>query len=111
MQLSEMKKIAEARTKGEWSHDWGNHDIEIPWPNRSKSLLSRGEHGNYDANLEFAAMAANNWDKLMVVVEAAQSILYNLNWFNKHHLPIGIQEIKTELTIALENLEASNATK
>lgn len=72
--LEEMKLIADARTKGEWRHDWGNHDIEIPYPNRSESLLERGADANYNANLEFAAMAANNWDKLVAVVETANSL-------------------------------------
>ncbi len=102
MKLEEMKKIADARTKGKWKHDWGNHDIEIPYPNRSESLLQRGDDGNYNANLEFAAMAANNWDKL----------IEELEYYRAHHMtPLikVIEELKDKNDMLMAVVEAAKA--
>lgn len=54
MTIDEMKKIAAARTKGEWKAGITYHATQ---------------------NAEFIAMAANNWDKLMAVVDAANRLI------------------------------------
>ena len=81
MKISEMKRIAEARTKGEWSY---YHESEDFWthfsgrPSGITSLVKCDEvylhcHNN-KRDVEFIAMAANNFEKMLAVVEAAKAI-------------------------------------
>lgn len=101
MKLEEMKQIAEKRTPGEWK-DW----IEFRGAKRTNviALKDKPEHwiGSVNVNdSDFIAMAANNWDKLMAVVEAAKKAQDNYrkssgDWYD------------TELDEALEELEKDN---
>lgn len=98
MKLKTMKAIAAARTPGEWQkredYDYYqggtylgvgpykyDHTIEtgrkvscsIEEVSYFETDICRVQSGSND--LEFIAMAANNWDKLMAVVEAAKKQL------------------------------------
>jgi hypothetical protein len=89
MKLAEMKRIAEARTKGEWINEgYAIFNDEV-----KQCLL----HANFKKDIPFIAMAANNFDKLLAVVEAAKRI-------TKRSLEIG-NAVETELCEALEELE------
>ena len=88
MTLDRLKKLAEARTKGEWCADDGS--IGMEWPAKHKDInYSKGDRGvgfisfpaqyhcecgavDSDADSEFFAAMANNIDKLLAVVEAAK---------------------------------------
>lgn len=78
--IQEMKRIADARTKGNWifKRQNGFHayihtqdDYVIPSPDKDTFPCNML---NDDA--EFIAMAANNWDKLMAVVDAVEKVSY-----------------------------------
>lgn len=76
MTLDQIKAIAAERTKGPWKYDWGNWDIE----NQNRKTLCCFDLGCREnitvpahADGEFIAMAANNIDKLIAVVEAARN--------------------------------------
>lgn len=77
MTFDEMKKIADARTEGEWQcHNWdkmeGPHVVALGlWDKKSSCNGSFDVPQTYE-NAAFIAMAANNWDKLIAVVEAAK---------------------------------------
>lgn len=60
MKLEEMKRVGEAR------------GLEVKDGVLCLTRLLSGHYNQADA--DFIAMAANNWDKLMAVVEAAQSV-------------------------------------
>ena len=95
MRLEEMKRIAEARTKGEWKIDhnketyftpssiyspkkraWDEEDDEYNaicnFPRSCEYNFGSDPHIEPDA--KFIAMAANNFDKLLKVVEAAKEL-------------------------------------
>lgn len=83
MTLEEMKAIAEKRTKGEWqfraTKDSGGIRFVVA-PDGPKSVQGFefiAADCSHKCNGEFIAMAANNWDKLMAVVEAAKQFIYN----------------------------------
>jgi len=78
MNLTELKAIAADRTPGRWKYDWGNWDIEGP----DRETLCCFDSGCREAGLEvpangdgeFIAMAANYFDRLIAVAEAAEGI-------------------------------------
>lgn len=81
MKLEEMKRIANARTKGPWH--WTKFDsIEgyEPYTDGSNGPGSRIKIIETDSRVyppgdndaDFIIMVANNWDKIMAVVEAAK---------------------------------------
>lgn len=66
-----MHMICSAATPGPWKHDWGNADIETGLPDRHE-IVVRGEHHNYEANLEFiATFNPTNVAKLLAMYAAA----------------------------------------
>lgn len=68
MTIEEMKKIAAARTKGKWIFEESLTDpdwVDMECPEVGHCSLKKDD-------AKFIAMAADNWDKLMAVVEAAQ---------------------------------------
>ena len=70
MTLEEMRKIADARTMGEWRNlgpEIRTHTSDNAYMNLGIMVAPR--------NAEFIAMAANNFDKLLAVVEAARNRL------------------------------------
>lgn len=122
MVLNEMKKIADAKTKGEWknlgtaSSEDGDifmgSGIEVKvnlflnddCTNEDEAMELAEEQAKLDS--EFIAMAANNWDKLMAVVEAAKESFYELDcnessYTGKHIDPC----VKCDLEKALKALE------
>lgn len=77
MKFEEMKRIADARTKGEWSvlslgeRINSRHKVMSNWS--ADPLEITGDLMDiWDA--KFIAMAANNWDKLIAVVEALKNL-------------------------------------
>lgn len=74
MKIEEMKRIAEARTfKDKWVASIG-----VFWDVHLKNNMLVSE-GSTEANAKFIAMAANNWDKLMAVVDTLRNINYATN--------------------------------
>lgn len=71
MKLEEMKRIAEARTKGKWRPESGLFE-DIGYA--AIGPMHEGENPDFTVmkDAQFIAMAANNWDKLIAVVEAAK---------------------------------------
>lgn len=70
MKLEAMKKIAEERTPGDWSIDRNSDGfVGIFYPDRTVKLANCVM--GWDA--EFIAMAANTYDKLLAVAEAAKN--------------------------------------
>lgn len=103
MKLEEMKRIADARTKGEWFWSGNTYGEYLKSRNGEDILLGiDAETGLYKKASEedeaFIAMAANNWDKLMKVVEAAKEYC---ECEHDHILGYPYQELLT----ALEELE------
>jgi len=79
MNLEEIKRIANARTKDKWfAADW--------WLPVEISVSKE--------DAEFIAMAANNWDKLMAVVEAAQEVLDGMGNFFAPKLHAALKELE-----------------
>lgn len=95
-----MKKIAAARTKGEWFPIIGFDSKD-----GISTLLPTGENNKSATigDLRFIAMAANKWDNLIAVVEAAKNIsnLYLENVQKNSH--IAIQEKLLDALKALES--------
>lgn len=81
MTFDEMKKIAEARTKGKWfptvAHFEGRGYRAVSTPTSVDEA---------EKNAEFIAMAANNWDRIIARLEALEGlagnvrIMANNNW-------------------------------
>lgn len=91
MKLSELRKIAEARTKGEWEN--------LPDGSGHPYLCSEDEHigdMSYFSDSEFIATMSNHIDRLLDVVEQAK--LHAEEWHC--HL-----EAQSRLKEALEALE------
>lgn len=84
MNLEEMERIAAARTKGEWAEPFNGCLLDDDW--------------------KFIQMAANNWDKLMAVIKAADNLYYWDRDANKHIFRAFLVSIN-ELKEALEELE------
>lgn len=94
LNISEMKKIAEARTKGEWT----DHIYRVSCGIHLVSTGMRAEDS------EFIAMAANNWDKLIAVVEAAEAYRDSVRFDGQ---PLHEEYLRIEKS--LEALEENNA--
>lgn len=81
MKLEEIKKIADARTKGEWlvGGDYYNVIADLDGKNDVWPLFGISHsHPYYKANAKFIAMAANNIDKLIAIAEASQQLIDNI---------------------------------
>lgn len=80
MKLEEMKKVSNERTKGEW-HVPHSLESTISLETDDEFICDLFEIGyavspiKAKGNAEFIAMCANNWDKLIVVVEAAKNVM------------------------------------
>lgn len=105
--LDSMKKIAEARTKGKWCHEalgeYGDLTLYVDngKPNYEDwQIISEDIPEN--ADIEFIAMAANNFDKLIKVVEAAKKVQPMILTLND---PETIRAAENELYGALKALE------
>lgn len=104
MTIEEMKKIADARTKGEWNYN-GKFRVSIP-----------GEEGDYffrteKASAAFIAMAANNWDKLMAVVDAAKGLKMIFGWSKIRGETVDIDRKAAEILFhALQALEVKSGS-
>lgn len=100
MKISDMRKIAERRTDGDWEadHDQGTcWDVSI----RGDPRITAENCG--ETNAKFIALAANTFDALLDVVEAAKKcrVLYP----NADHINApAIQEIEI-FRNALKKLE------
>lgn len=77
MKLEEMKMMAKYRTKAHWR--WmRNSTVKADSPDVYHDICnSTGRYSGWETDMEFIAMAANNWDKLMAVVEAARFCFTN----------------------------------
>lgn len=98
MTLAELRKLAEARTKGEWSVEKPHHNestseyMKSLYEDSDKfpSIFIAGEHcipSFYDYeeagiprnDADFIAAAANHVDALLDVIEAAKTVLVESN--------------------------------
>ncbi len=100
MNLTEMRRIADARTKGEWStrfgYQGGTSEVNPVGLGPKCSYDAQGE-SQAEKDAAFIAMASNQWDKLMAVVEAAKNAL--------PYIDTGMTKIYFKLDVALEALE------
>lgn len=109
MKLEEMKRIAEARTKGEWCQealgetdgrtlyvDNGKPNYE-DWPTLAEDMP--GE------DAEFIALAANTYDQLLKIAECAKDLMGStgkvyqgfpgkLEWPELHYLKQALEELE-----------------
>lgn len=76
MTVDEMKKIADARTKGDWKMHSGlsfGSGVTLTGVSAKKRIFRAcGDRQIEDS--EFAAMTSNSWEKLMAVVGAVEKI-------------------------------------
>lgn len=101
MQIEEMKRIADARTKGPWQWD---ELMKETITNDMGMAIIETESRCYppsDADADFIMMAENNWDKLMAVVDAASK----MDTGDFETCTMKADEIWLELQNALEKLE------
>lgn len=70
--LDEMRKIAKARTKGNWVIN--NAGNVFTWNIWNKDNWDGFVEAKHDPDIGFIAMAANHFDKLLDVVEAAVAL-------------------------------------
>lgn len=76
MNIKKMKEISTKRTSGKWNIIWGNYDNEYEVEIGAK--IDNSSINLSDGDIKFLLMAANNWDKLMAVVEAAKNLQINI---------------------------------
>lgn len=86
--LTRFEKIVKVRTPGEWKYDWGNWEVEGPWPDRyvicamSPDDRAPGFHGqepnpvDSGADGEFIALFGAVADEILAVVKAAEDAPY-----------------------------------
>lgn len=77
MKLEEMKKVGEARTKGEWTAPgYEDHTDDILRAG-GKRICGACCCGGFllEEDRKFAVTAANKWDKFIAVVEAAKALM------------------------------------
>jgi len=73
MNLENMKRVGELRTKGKWRYKFDPlQEKSRLWTTEDKYYLFNGYSTKPNPDFEFIALAANKWDKLMAVVEWAQ---------------------------------------
>ncbi len=111
MNISDMKKIADSRTKGEWGYTYYEDANDPDNRNRNIGIIEdefygdtiihrdSGVYSPEKADAEFIIMAANNIDKLIAVVEAAKPL------FNFKGSSNDWSKIETTLESALKELE------
>lgn len=88
MKLEDLRKLAEARTKGEWT----GGGLTLSMPTSEVSSLHIGGFRGKDSN--FIATFANHAEALLDVVEAA-----------KHFIRTGMDDAEVDLDIAIAKLE------
>lgn len=69
MELEELKRIAEARTKGKWT------DTPYSWIQREDGSPFFEIDSAHLGDRKFICMAANHFDALLDVVEAAKTVV------------------------------------
>jgi hypothetical protein len=104
MKLEDLKRLAAARTPGEWKYDWGNWSVESSDRRDICRVDDNTGAGHHDG--EFIAAMANHVDRLLDVVEAAGHINDNLGyWFLDPMGPAALKEAFRTFEKALEALE------
>lgn len=111
MKLADLKKLAEARSRGIWGYTYGEEgslnryrDIGITNPskeNHGNTIIER-DSGVYPPNFgdaEFIIAFANHAEALLKVCEAAEIMIMSMSDWN-------ISQARLELDRALEELEA-----
>lgn len=123
MTLDELKKIAAARTKGPWEHSEGGY-IDSGYchvryatspPINYLNSKKRGtptyfeDVSIYDAQIKadanFIAMAANHFDQLLAVVEAAKDFLSAQMYVDDSDQFLEAKALLTKAIADLENVK------
>lgn len=110
MKLEEMRKIAEARTKGKWwsayhnrveawtiTHELKDDVIECDSVNDWENIVATAPSGDskHSSNTDFIALAANTYDSLLDIAEAAQCVdqFGNTDWEILHKALKKLEEL------------------
>jgi len=112
MTLEEMKRIAAARTRGEWKasepseFDKALAGVTVDDRFHILTYMPYEDSGIPIEDAEFIAMAANNIDALLAVVEAAKECATGALWLDeKTIVPLIDLTSREKLQRALEALE------
>lgn len=112
MKLEEMKQIAARRSPGTWKSyviqdSYGNNDHGCgPGHGADQFYAGIEDPSSPEEDAEFIAMASNNWDKLMAVVEAGKHINDSMgHWFLNPDGPTALRAAFRKFEEALEELE------
>lgn len=86
MKIQDMQAIAEKRAEGEWTSEAN----KLIWQNNRVMPI-------HENDAAFIAMAANNWDAIMLVLRLAKESTYDLS-----------KQVRDDLAWAIEDLEGNS---